>query len=205
VNVLDPPDGFDVTDLPQVALGGGQIGMSEDHLAHDLDGHARARGVRRRVSPQVMRTDLDSRHPASFHGEHACRGVADGEDPLIRRDALFVDIGLEPVCHFLGDVRHLSSSATLGVAQDEPSILDVLGGELEDFADPHPCSGHEFQDKAVPGLRNPEDDLVDGLFLQCLPRPAGGVLKSLRSMGESQGFLSSGSRLFLMKLNRLRR
>jgi hypothetical protein len=42
-------------------------------------------------------------------------------------------------------------------------------GELEDFADSHPSSNHQFQDEPVSYLRRSEDDLIDGFLFENVP------------------------------------
>lgn len=63
----------------------------------------------------------------------------------------------------------LSQIAALWAWDGKLLVVYILGGELQDFTDSHPSSGHQFQHDSVSHLRCPEDDLIDRLLFDYIP------------------------------------
>jgi len=48
-------------------------------------------------------------------------------------------------------------------------VADIIRSELQDFADSHAASCHQFEDKPFSHLRCPEDDLIHRLLFDNIP------------------------------------
>ena len=59
--------------------------------------------------------------------------------------------------------------AAFGVPQRHFPVVDVPRPQLQDLADSHAATGHEFQHEAVAQFFGGEDDFVDDVFLDDLP------------------------------------
>ena len=83
INVLDPLDSLGVTHLTKVSLCGGQVCVSENHLADYLKWCAGPGCIGRRMSSEIVRTQLDTDQTTGlFHNIAGC-SVLDWEYPVL--------------------------------------------------------------------------------------------------------------------------
>jgi len=83
-NIINPPAGFNVTDLAKISLGRGKIGMPENHFAYDLN---RCPGTTRlgcSMPPEIMRADFDVDFSAGPFDNLPGTGIADWKNTFIR-------------------------------------------------------------------------------------------------------------------------
>ncbi len=98
---------------------------------------------------------------------------------MIGLNVLVPDIFFESVGHFLWDEYVLPLFPAFRVSEGQLSVLDVLWGQLEDFADSHSASGHQFQDEAVSWFFCLEDDFVYNFLFDDVPGGNGFCLEHL--------------------------
>jgi hypothetical protein len=95
--------------------------------------------------------------------------VTDGKDPLIRLNPVVPDVFLESVSHFLWDEDMLPFLAAFRVSEGQFPVVDVHRPQLQDLADSHAATGHEFQHETVSQFRRRKNDLIDDVFLDNFP------------------------------------
>jgi len=92
IQVFNPPHCFSLTNLSQIALGGWQIRMSQNHFTDYLYGNAWARCICGGVSPQIMGSQSDPYLLALFSNHCPCSLIANRENSLIGFSAFFPDM-----------------------------------------------------------------------------------------------------------------
>ena len=113
---------------------------------------------------QVMRSHMEANHLASIDNDPPGSGISQRENPLIRPDVFFSDVLPESVSDLLWNENQFAFLAAFGLPENQFAFLNISGRELQHLTDPHPTSGHEFHDQAIPCCCRPEDDLIN-LFL----------------------------------------
>ena len=88
---------------------------------------------------------------------------------MLRLDRLVLQVCSQPVYHLSGNEHDLSVLAALWALDNKLLVIYISGSKLQNLADSHPSSGHQFQDQPVSHLRCSEDDFVDCLLLDNVP------------------------------------
>ena len=88
---------------------------------------------------------------------------------MLRLDCLVLQVRSQTICHFSWNEHDLSVLAALWALDNKLLVIYTSGSMLQDLADSHPSSGHQFQDEPVSHLRCSEDDFVDCLLLDNVP------------------------------------
>ena len=143
--------------------------MPQDQLAHDFNRLPSSRSIGRSVSSKVMRTDLHPYEHARLSHDDPRGGIGDRKDPFIGPDLSLDDVRLETLSDLLRKEDPFGFLSGLGVGQGNPPVLDILRSQTEDLTNAHAASGHEFQDQPVPGVRRPEDHLIDDILVENRP------------------------------------
>lgn len=169
VQILNPPCRLGVADFTEITLGGREIGMPENHFAHNLNRDSGSGGICCGVSSEIMWSEFDSGQLARLFHNKSCRCIRDREYSVAGFDTFVPDVFVEPVSDPSRDEHYFSLFSTFWIPQDQLLIDNIFRGELQDLSDSHPPSGHEFQDKAVSRFDRPEDDLVNGLLFYNSP------------------------------------
>jgi hypothetical protein len=118
---------------------------------------------------EIMRSQFD---PGQFPGifdDDPCSSIGDREDPVLRPDRLLFQVRFQPIHHFSRNENYLGVLAALRALDGKLLVVYISGSELQDFADSHATSCHQFQEKPVSHLRGSEDDFVDCLLLDNVP------------------------------------
>ena len=118
------------------------------------------------MSPAIVRTQVNSYHLSCFIHNFSPNRIGYREYPLIRPNPFSGYVFLETVGNLLWDEDNLPFLSTFGGSESEFSILDITGGQFQDFADPHPTSGHQFKNESVPGFDGPKDDFIHHFFFE---------------------------------------
>jgi hypothetical protein len=90
------------------------------------------------------------------------------ENPVTGFDLIVTDIFLEPLCNFQGQEGNLRFFSAFGDSDDNLSVLNISGFELQDFADAHAAPCHKFEHQAVSWILGSENDLIDHILFQDL-------------------------------------
>jgi hypothetical protein len=59
--------------------------------------------------------------------------------------------------------------ATLGLSKDQFAILNVIQPQFQNFTDPHPASGHQFENQPIPNFNRSENYFITGLLFDDFP------------------------------------
>ena len=143
--------------------------MTQDHLAHDFDGNPGSRRIRGCMPPEIMWPQFDPGQLPGVLDDDPCCSIGDWENPVLRLDCLVLHVRPQTICHLSRNEYDLSVLAALWTLDRQLVVADILRGELQDFADSHPASCHQFQDQPVSHLRRSEDDLIDRLLFDNIP------------------------------------
>jgi hypothetical protein len=73
------------------------------------------------------------------------------------------------VGHLLRDKHHLPFFSALRGSKGKLAVLDISRGQLENLADSHSTSGHQFEDQPVPGFDGTKDGLIHNFLFQNVP------------------------------------
>jgi hypothetical protein len=121
------------------------------------------------VPSQIMRLQIDSHNFPCLFDQHSRRRIGNREDPLVWLNPVLPDKCFQAMGQFLRDEGNLSLTTALGRLDDNPPPFNVTGPQVENFADSHPPSGHQFQDEPVSLIRSSENDFVHGFLFNNLP------------------------------------
>ena len=117
------------------------------------------------MPPEIVRSQLN---PGFLDDDPRC-SIGDRENPVLRLDRLVLQVRPQPVNHLSGNEYDLRVLAAFWALDGKLLVVYISGSELQDFTDPHPSSGHQFQDEPVSQLCRSEDDFVDRLLLDNVP------------------------------------
>ncbi len=149
------------------------------------------------MSSEIMRFQMDPYHFSCFiHNFSPCR-IGYWEYPLVRSNPFPGYVFLEAVCNLLRDEDGFTFLAAFGGSESELSVLDVIGGQFQYFADPHPSAGHQLKNQPAPGF-----DSSTTSFSRMAQRMGPGGRYSFFSTGVSQGLRKLASRFWVMKLKK---
>jgi hypothetical protein len=143
--------------------------MLQDHLTHDLDGNAGSRRIRGGMPSQVMWPQFDPGYLSGVLNDDPCRSIGDWKNPVIKLNRLILHVRPQTICNLPRDEHNLSVPAAFRALDRQLVIADIIRSELQDFADSHAASCHQFQDKSVSHLYRPEDDLINCFFFDNFP------------------------------------
>ena len=120
------------------------------------------------MAPQVVGTQPDVHHFTGLFHDDSGSPVSDGNDPLVGSDPLFWNILHQPVADLVREKDHLGALAALGLPDEGLAVLNIVGGQLQDFPDAHAPAGHELQHEPIALVCRSENDLVDHVLFQDL-------------------------------------
>ena len=121
------------------------------------------------MSAEIVGPQPDSHNlPCLFHNDSGCR-IGNGENLRVRFDGLLPNVFLQAIGQFLWDEGDLCLPTALGCLNDDSSPLNIRRGQFEHFPDSHASSDHHLQNKTVPFVLSPKDDLVHGFLFNNLP------------------------------------
>ncbi len=118
------------------------------------------------MSSEIMRFQMGPNHLSCFIHNLSPGRIGYWKYPLIRLDPFSGYVLLEAVCNLLRNEDDLPFLATFGSPEGEPSVLDIVWSQFQDFADPHSAPGHQLKDQPVPGSSGSEDDLIYHFLFQ---------------------------------------
>jgi len=99
--------------------------MPQDDLAHDLDGSAGSRGVRRGMPSQIMGSHLHA-YPLAGPFHHVPGGsILDRKYAAVEIESMVSNVVLEALGSLLWDEDHLSCSSALWAFERELLILHL--------------------------------------------------------------------------------
>ena len=94
---------------------------------------------------QIVGPQMDSHHlPCLVHNSPAC-GVGYWKDALICLDPLGSNVFSQAVGYLLRNEYDLPFLSTFGTFERQLPVVDITRSSLEDLIDPHPATGHQFQ------------------------------------------------------------
>jgi hypothetical protein len=109
-------------------------------------------------------------------GEFSCflhddpgSSIGDRKNSRLWLEDILFDVSPQTLYHLSRDENDLCVPAALWTLDGQLLVADIFRGELQDFADSHAASCHQFQEEPVSHLRRPEDDLIDCFFLNNVP------------------------------------
>ena len=143
--------------------------MAKDDLGDDLNRGSGPARVRRRVASQIMGAEPNANPFAGVSHDVPGGRVTDREDAILGCDPLVPNVLLESLRHLLGNEDHFFLPAAFRRSQNQPTVLNVPGRELQRFAHPQTAPGHQLNEQAITDSGNLEDDLIHGLLLQEVP------------------------------------
>jgi hypothetical protein len=83
--------------------------------------------------------------------------------------AFFRRIITKPVGHLLRDEHDLVFLAAFGLSKDQFAVLNVIQSQFQNLTDPHPSSGHQFENQPIPDFNRSENYFVNGLLFDDFP------------------------------------
>jgi hypothetical protein len=84
---------------------------------------------------------------------------------LVRLDPFIPDILIETIGHFLWNKNNLSFPPAFGFPKIQLSILDISCCQFKYLTNSHPASGHQLDNESISGFVDPENNLIDHIFL----------------------------------------
>jgi hypothetical protein len=112
---------------------------------------------------------MDSNQLPGFYHHHPGGLIGNRKYPILRDLAFFRRIITEPVGHLLRDEHDLVFLAAFRLSKDQFSILNVIQPQFQNFTDPHPSSGHQFENQPIPDFGGSKNDFVNGLLFDDFP------------------------------------
>jgi hypothetical protein len=126
------------------------------------------------MSSEIMGLQMDPNHLSCFIHNFSPGCIGYWKYPLIRSNPLPGYVFLEAVRNLLWDKDSLPSLSTFGGSESELSILDVIGCQFQDFADPHFTPSHQFKNQPVPGFDGSENDFIHHFLFENAPTDGSG-------------------------------
>jgi hypothetical protein len=118
------------------------------------------------VLPQIMRLEIDANQIAGiFHDQSGC-GIGKRENPCILLNAIVTNIFLESIYHFLWQENHLGFPAAFWISDHNFAVFNIHWGQFKDLSDPHTPTGHQLQQKTIPGILCSENDFIDHILFK---------------------------------------
>ena len=112
------------------------------------------------MSPEIMGPQMDSYYLACLsHNSSGCR-IGYRENLVIRPNPSGIDVSLETVGNFLWNKDNFPFLSAFRSSERELSVLDVIGCQFQDLADPHPAPGHQLKNEPIPGFNGTENDFI---------------------------------------------
>ncbi len=116
-----------------------------------------------------MGFQVDPNHLSCFVHDLSSGRIGYREYPLIRPDPFSGYVFLEAVRNLLRNEDGLPFPATFGSSKGEFPILNIVGSQFQDLADPHSAPGHQLKDQPVSGFSGSEDDFIHHFLFRFLP------------------------------------
>ena len=112
------------------------------------------------MSPEIMGFQMNPNHLSCFIHNLSPGRIGYREYPLIRPNPFPVYVFLETICNLLWDKDNLPFLSAFRSSERELSVLDVIGCQFQDLADPHPAPGHQLKNEPIPGFNGTENDFI---------------------------------------------
>ena len=97
------------------------------------------------MSSEIMGFQVDPNDLSCFVRDLLPGRIGYWEYSLIMCNRLSAYELLEAVCNLLRNEHNFPFLAAFGGSESELSVLDVIGCQFQDLADPHPAPGHQLQ------------------------------------------------------------